>query len=65
LNKFNPRDEENEKIHLPTSVLIHCLICLSYLSKERFAHAIESTDFIEKISIFVEEFSLSYVGEVD
>lgn len=42
---------------LPTSTLIHCLICLSYLSKERFGPAIESSNFMDRISSFVGSFS--------
>jgi hypothetical protein len=43
---------------LPTSVLIHVLICLSYLSKERFSQALEECMFVEKISDFVEWYSV-------
>jgi len=42
---------------LPTSTTIHCLICLSYLSKERFSQSIEKTDFVDRIGSFVEVFS--------
>ena len=42
---------------IPTSVLMHVLICLSYLSKERFSQAIEETHFVERISDFVEQYS--------
>lgn len=42
---------------VPTSVLMHVLICLSYLSKERFTMAIEETHFVDKISDFVEVYS--------
>lgn len=40
-----------------TSVLMHVLICLSYLSKERFTQAIEETHFVDRISDFVEVYS--------
>ena len=53
------------KHDLPTSVLIHCLICLSYLSKERFNSSIESCQFVDRISQFVEMFSVKHVGESD
>ena len=42
---------------VPTSVLMHVLICLSYLSKERFAQCLEETHFVDKISDFVELYS--------
>ena len=42
---------------VPTSVLMHVLICLSYLSKERFSLSIEETHFVDKISDFVELYS--------
>jgi hypothetical protein len=45
------------KENVPTSVLMHILICLSYLSKERFSNAIEETQFVDKISDFVEYYS--------
>ena len=40
------------------SVLIHLLICLSYLSKERFTVSIEVCNFVDRISSFVETFSV-------
>lgn len=43
---------------IPTSVLIHTLICLSYLSKERFSQALEESMFVERISDFVEWYSI-------
>ena len=43
---------------IPTSVLIHILICLSYLSKERFNQHLEEAMFVEKISDFVEWYSI-------
>ena len=46
-------------------MLIHCLICLSYLSKERFSSSIESCNFTGRISDFVSEFSVKQVGESD
>ena len=45
------------KENIPTSVLMHILICLSYLSKERFSVTIEECQFVEKISDFVEFYS--------
>ncbi len=42
---------------VPTSVLMHVLICLSYLSKERFTQILEDTHFVDKISDFVELYS--------
>ena len=47
------------------SVLIHLLICLSYLSKERFTTSIEVTNFVDRISQFVETFSVQQIGESD
>lgn len=43
---------------IPTSVLIHILICLSYLSKERFSQTLEECMFVERISDFVEWYSI-------
>jgi hypothetical protein len=45
------------KEKIPTSVLMHILISLSYLSKERFSIAMEETQFNDKISDFVEFYS--------
>ena len=45
------------KENIPISVLMHILISLSYLSKERFAKSIEECQFVEKISEFVEYYS--------
>ena len=45
------------KENIATSVLMHILICLSYLSKERFSSIIEECQFVEKISDFVEYYS--------
>ena len=45
------------KENIPTSVLIHLLICLSYLSKERFSQILEECQFVERISDFVEWYS--------
>lgn len=42
---------------VPTSVLMHVLICLSYLSKERFTSVIDDTRFVDRISDFVELYS--------
>ena len=50
---------------LPTSTLIHLLICLSYLSKERFSKTIDDTGFVDQISQFVETFSQKQIGETD
>ncbi len=50
---------------LPTSVLINLLICLSYLSKERFTESIETCNFVDRISQFVEQFSQRQIGETD
>ena len=47
----------NDESQLPTSTLIHLLICLSYLSKERFSKSIDDTQFVDRISMFVESFS--------
>lgn len=43
---------------IPTSVLIHVLICLSYLSKERFNLQLEECLFVDRISDFVEWYSI-------
>lgn len=45
------------KEKVPTSVLMHLLICLSYLKRERFAQVGEECGFIERISEFVEYYS--------
>ena len=45
------------KENIPTSVLMHILICLSYLSKERFKDIIEESGFVDRISDFVEFYS--------
>ena len=42
------------KENIPSTVLMHILICLSYLSKERFHQQIEEWNFVDKISDFVE-----------
>lgn len=57
--------EAPAKYQMPTSVLIHCLICLSYLSKERFSTSIDNCNFVDRISQFVEMFSVQQVGESD
>ena len=41
------------------------LICLSYLSKERFQDAKEACQFVDKIQNFVERFSQRQIGETD
>ena len=46
------------KENIPTSVLIHLLICLSYLSKERFSQILEECTFVDRISDFVEWYSI-------
>lgn len=46
------------KENIPTSVLIHLLICLSYLSKERFSQILEECMFVDRISDFVEWYSI-------
>lgn len=46
------------KENIPTSVLIHLLICLSYLSKERFNQILEESSFVDRISDFVEWYSI-------
>lgn len=46
------------KESIPTSVLIHLLISLSYLSKERFSSVLEDVHFVERISDFVEWFTV-------
>ena len=46
------------KENIPTSVLVHLLICLSYLSKERFSQAHEECMFVDRISEFVEWYSI-------
>jgi len=43
--------------NIPTSVLMHLLICLSYLSKERFSVSLDETHFVDRISDFVELYS--------
>ena len=57
--------EESSSSALPASSIIHCLICLSYLSKERLSGAMDATNFIDRISQFVEQFSQLQVGEAD
>ena len=45
------------KESIPTSVLMHILICLSYLSKEKFNTVKDECRFYEKITEFVEYYS--------
>ena len=45
------------KENIPSTVLMHILICLSYLSKERFSQQIEECNFVDKISDFVEHYN--------
>ena len=47
------------KEQIPTSVLMHVLICLSYLSREKFSKTVEECKFVDKISDFVESYSKS------
>ncbi len=58
------------KENIPTSVLMHLLICLSYLNKEKFAKQAEECLFADQISEFVEYYSKIPVienenGEID
>ncbi|CAD8172837.1 unnamed protein product [Paramecium pentaurelia] len=46
------------KEQIQVSVMMHILICLSYLSKENFAKQMEECRFIERISEFVEYYSV-------
>ena len=45
------------KDKIPTSVLMHLLICLSYLKRDRFNQAGEECQFVERVSEFVEYYS--------
>ncbi len=45
------------KENIPTSVLMHILICLSYLSKDRFSQIKDECKFYDKITEFVEYYS--------
>jgi len=45
------------KENIPTSVLMHILICLSYLSKDKFNSVKDECKFYEKITEFVEFYS--------
>ncbi len=45
------------KENIPSTVLMHILICLSYLSKERFSQQIEECNFVDRISDFVEYYN--------
>ena len=47
---------------MPTSVLVHALICLSYLSKEQFSQAMEECEFVDRMSQFVDWYSVSDPG---
>mmetsp|Transcript_38511 Transcript_38511/g.36873 ORF Transcript_38511/g.36873 Transcript_38511/m.36873 type:complete len:222 (-) Transcript_38511:38-703(-) len=51
------------KDKIPTSVLMHLLICLSYLNKEKFSKQAEECGFVEQISEFVEYYSQIQVIE--
>jgi len=50
---------------MPVSVIMHVLICLSYLTKECFSPQVEQCQFVEKISDFVEYFSQANVTDGD
>lgn len=43
--------------NIPVSVLMHLLICLSYLSKDNLSKQIEDVNFVDQISDFVESYS--------
>jgi hypothetical protein len=43
--------------NIQVSVLMHLLICLSYLSKDQFKVVVENCNFVERISEFVEYYS--------
>jgi hypothetical protein len=45
------------KENIPTSVLMHVLICLSYLSKDKFTSVKEDCKFYDRITEFVEYYS--------
>lgn len=45
------------KENIPTSVLMHILICLSYLSKDKFNMVKEKCKFYDRITEFVEYYS--------
>lgn len=45
------------KAKIPTSVLMHLLICLSYLNKEKYQKQAEECGFQEIIAEFVEYYS--------
>jgi hypothetical protein len=45
------------KDKIPTSVLMHLLICLSYLKRDRFTSVCEDCHFVDRISEFVEYYS--------
>jgi len=50
---------------IPTSVLMHVLISLSYLNKERFSLLVEQCKFVYKIEEFVEDFSHGKISDND
>ena len=54
-----------QKKNLPTSVLMHLLICLSYLNKDKFQELAESKQcmFSERVAAFVEEYSKKVVHD--
>ncbi|KAM3135807.1 hypothetical protein pb186bvf_012060 [Paramecium bursaria] len=48
---------------IQVSVLMHILICLSYMSKDNFSHQMEECRFVDRISEFVEYYSVINTGE--
>lgn len=50
---------------IPISVLMHVLISLSYLNKERFSLVLEECRFVQRIEEFVERFSREKMGDCD
>lgn len=53
------------KENIPSTVLMHILICLSYLSKERFSAQIDECNFVDRISDFVEYYNNLNTTESD
>lgn len=51
------------KEKIPTSVLMHLLICLSYLNKDKYAKQAEECGFQEIIANFVEYYSKIQIVE--
>eukprot|EP00826_Nyctotherus_ovalis_P010908 TRINITY_DN12847_c0_g6_i2.p2 TRINITY_DN12847_c0_g6~~TRINITY_DN12847_c0_g6_i2.p2 ORF type:complete len:121 (-),score=36.43 TRINITY_DN12847_c0_g6_i2:158-520(-) len=50
---------------MPTSVLMHVLISLSYLNKDRFSLVLEECKFVYRIEEFVESFSHEKMPDCD